>query len=61
MYKKEKLVENQFTWPIRTDLLFLILEERVCEVFVCEVFLDRLFYSNELAINEWSLSALTPS
>ena len=32
MYKKEKLVENQFTWPICKDLLFLVLEDRVSDV-----------------------------
>ena len=29
MYKREKLVENEFTWPICKDLLFLVLEDRV--------------------------------
>ena len=32
MYKNEKLVENQFTWPICKKLLFLILEDRVSDV-----------------------------
>ena len=37
MNKEEKLVENQFTWPICKDLLFLVLEDKVSDVFVCEL------------------------
>ena len=51
MYKKEKLVENQFTWPICKKLLFLILEDKVSDVFVCELVWERLFYTKELSIN----------
>ena len=51
MYKKEKLVENQFTWPICKDLLFLVLEDRVSDVFVCELVWERLFYTKELSKN----------
>ena len=61
MYKKEKLVENQFTWPICKDLLFLVLEDKVSDVFVCELVWERLFYTKELSINDWAFSALTPS
>jgi len=61
MYKKEKLVENQFTWPICKDLLFLVLEDRVSDIFVCELVWERLFYTKELSINDWAFSALTPS
>ena len=61
MHKKEKLVENQFTWPICKDLLFLVLEDRVSDVFVCELVWERLFYNKELSINDWVPSALTPS
>ena len=43
MYKKEKLVENQFTWPICKNLLFLVLEDKVSDVFVCEMVWERLF------------------
>ena len=53
MYKKEKLVENQFTWPICNDLLFLVLEDRVSDVFVCELVWERLFYTRERALNNW--------
>ena len=45
MHKKEKLVENQFTWPICKKLLFLILEDKVSDVFVCELVWERLFYT----------------
>ena len=61
MYKKEKLVENQFTWPICKDLLFLVLEDRVSDVFVCELVWERLFYTGETTLNNWVSSVLTPS
>ena len=61
MYKKEKLVENKFTWPICKDLLFFVLEDKVSDVFVCELVWERLFYTKELSINDWVFSALTPS
>jgi len=61
MNKKEKLDENQFTWPICKDLLFLVLEDRVSDVFVCELVWERLFYTKELPINDWAFSSLTPS
>ena len=47
MYKKEKFVENQFTWPICKKLLFLVLEDRVSDVFVCELVWERLFYTKD--------------
>ena len=55
MYKKEKLVENQFTWPICKDLLFLVLEDRVSDVFVCELVWERLFYTRETTLNDFDL------
>ena len=61
MYKKEKLVENQFTWPICKDLLFLVLEDKVSDVFVCELVWERLFYVTERTANNWVPSALTPT
>ena len=61
MYKKEKLVENQFTWPICKDLLFLVLEDKVSDVFVCELVWERLFYQKELPMHGWFSSALTPT
>ena len=61
MYKKEKLVENQFKWPICKGLLFLVLEDRVSDVFVCELVWERLFYTKKLSLNDWTSSPLTPS
>ena len=61
MKKKEKFVENQFTWPICKDLLFLILEDKVSDVFVCELVWERLFYKKELPRNDWFPSGLTPT
>ena len=61
MYKKEKLVENQFTWPICKDLLFLVLEDKVSDLFVCELVWERLFYSREKNKSEWIYSELTPT
>ena len=61
MYKKEKLVENQFAWSISKDLLFLVLEDKVSDVFVCELVWERLFYTRETTLNNWVSSPLTPS
>ena len=61
MYKKEKLVENQFTWPICKKLLFFILEDKVSDLFVCELVWERLFYIREGSLNNWVPSALTPA
>jgi hypothetical protein len=61
MNKKEKSFKNQFTWPICKELLFLILEDKVSDVFVCELVWERLFYTGDTAINNWVSSALTPT
>ena len=61
MLKKEKFVDNQFTWPISRKLLFLILEDKVSDVFVCELVWERLFYKKKLPISGWFPSALTPT
>ena len=61
MYKKEKLVENQFTWPICKKLLFLVLEDKVSDVFVCELVWERLFYTKKQTINVWRSTSLTPT
>ena len=61
MIKKEKLFENQFTWPISKELLFLVLDDKVSDVFVCELVWERLFYTKELPLNYWFPSSLTPS
>ena len=61
MHKKEKLVNKQFTWPISRKLLFLILEDKVSDVFVCELVWERLFYTKEKNANDWISSELTPA
>ena len=61
MIKKEKFFENQFSWPISKELLFLVLEDKVSDVFVCELVWERLFYTKELSINDWIPSVLTPT
>jgi len=61
MHKKENFSENQFTWPICKELLILILEDKVSDVFVCELVWERLFYSKEPPFNDWAPSALTPN
>ena len=61
MNKKEKFVENQFKWQICKELLFLVLEDKVSDVFVCELVWERLFYKRDPAQNDWVCSALTPS
>jgi len=60
MHKEEKSLEKQFTWPICKKLLFLILEDKVSDVFVCELVWERLFYTRETTLNYWVSSALTP-
>ncbi len=61
MQKKEKFFKNQFRWPICKELLFLVLEDKVSDVFVCELVWERLFYTRETFLNNWVSSALTPS
>ena len=60
MHKKEKFVDNQFTWPICKKLLFLILEDKVSDIFVCELIWERLFYAKQTYLNKWKSTALTP-
>jgi hypothetical protein len=61
MNKKENSLESQFTWPICKDLLFLVLEDKVSDVFVCELVWERLFYTREFPMNAWVPSPLTPT
>ena len=60
MNKKEEFPENQFKWPICKELLLLVLEDKVSDVFVCELVWERLFYTRELPLKDWVPSALTP-
>ena len=61
MNKKENFSENQFTWPICKEILLLILEDKVSDVFVCELVWERLFYTKEQPTNDWVFSVLTPN
>jgi hypothetical protein len=60
MNNQEKFIENKFTWPICKELLFLVLEDKVSDVFVCELVWERLFYKRDKNIDNWFFSALTP-
>ncbi len=60
MNKNENLVGKHFTWPISRKLLFLVLEDKVSDVFVCELVWERLFYTREKNINDWISTELTP-
>ena len=61
MNKKENFAEKQFTWPISRKLLFLVLEDKVSDVFVCKLVWERLFYTREKYTNDWISSELTPA
>ena len=61
MNKKGNLVGNQFYWPISRKVLFLVLEDKVSDVFVCELVWERLFYSREKNTDDWISSELTPA
>ncbi len=60
MDKKENFLRNQFAWPISKKLLFLILEDKVSDIFVCELVWERLFYTKQNSLNKWESSELTP-
>ena len=61
MSKKENFVGKQLTWPISRELLFLVLEDKVSDVFVCELVWERLFYTRGKNTNDWIYSELTPA
>ena len=61
MNKKEKFVENHFKWQICKKLLFLVLEDKVSDIFVCELVWERLFYTKEKNTNDLISSELTPA
>ena len=60
MNKNENLAGKHFTWSISRKLLFLVLEDKVSDVFVCELVWERLFYTREKNMNDWISSELTP-
>ena len=58
---KDNLKKNEFKWPISRKILFLILEDKVSDIFVCELIWERLFYINQPSIDGWISSPSTPS
>ncbi len=62
MTKKDySFLEETFTWPLSKKLLFLILDDKVSDVFVCELVWERLFYIKKNSIEAWTSSKNTPS
>ena len=59
MNKKENFVGKEFKWQISRKLLFLVLEDKVSDVFVCELVWERLFYTKKKNTNDWISSELT--
>ena len=57
---KYNFLKNEFKWPITRKILFLILEDKVSDIFVCELVWERLFYINQPSKGEWISSSLTP-
>ena len=58
---KNNFLKNEFKWPITRKILFLILEDKVSDIFVCELVWERLFYINQPSMDEWISSSLTSS
>ena len=58
---KDKFLRNDFKWSISRQILSLILEDKVSDIFVCELVWERLFYINEPSMDGWISSSLTPS
>ena len=58
---KYNFLKNEFKWPVTRKILFLILEDKVSDVFVCELVWERLFYIYQPSTDEWISSSLTPS
>ena len=57
---KDNFLKNEFKWPISREILFLILEDKVSDVFVCELVWERLFYKKESSIGNWFSTEKTP-
>ena len=57
---KDYFPKNEFKWPINREILFLILEDKVSDIFVCKLVWERLFYINQPSTDEWISSPLTP-
>ena len=58
---KDNVLKKEFKWPISRKILFLILEDKVSDIFVCELVWERLFYINEPSMDGWISSSLSPS
>ena len=58
---KDNFLKNEFKWPISRKILFLILEDKVSDVFVCELVWERLFYKKESFMGDWVSTEKTPS
>ena len=61
MSTKNNFLKNKFSWPISRKLLFLILEDKVSDIFVCELVWERLFYIKETFTEDWISSENTIS
>ncbi len=57
---KNNFLKNEFKWPISRQILSLILEDKVSDIFVCELVWERLFYINQSSMDGWISSSLTP-
>ena len=57
----DNFLKNEFKWPVTKKILFLILEDKVSDVFVCELVWERLFYIYQPSTDEWISTSLTPS
>ena len=60
MYQNNFL-RNEFKWSISRQILYLILEDKVSDIFVCELVWERLFYIKQPSMDVWISSTLTPS
>ena len=58
---KYNFLKNEFKWPITRKILFLILEDKVSDIFVCELVWESLFYIHQPSMDEWISSPLTSS
>ena len=57
---KDNFLRNEFKWPISRQILSLILDDKVSDIFVCKLIWERLFYINQPSTDEWISSSLTP-
>ena len=60
MKRDSNSIRQQFTWPISKQLLFIVLDDKVSDVFVCELVWERLFYTKKSSMSKWMATNLTP-